>query len=89
MGLLAEYARVPFADDSLITVPLTANTTNATAEQNYVLLSDIFATGWTALDFSGFEAGDTVAVFGAGPVGRKWKSDFSLRNSRKQVQERD
>ncbi|KAK7714620.1 hypothetical protein SLS57_007096 [Botryosphaeria dothidea] len=68
-GLQAEYARVPFADDSLITVPLTANTTNATAEQNYVLLSDIFATGWTALDFSGFEAGDTVAVFGAGPVG--------------------
>ena len=31
--------------------------------------SDIFATGWTALTYSGFEPGDSVAVFGAGPVG--------------------
>ncbi|OMP84384.1 S-(hydroxymethyl)glutathione dehydrogenase [Diplodia seriata] len=68
-GLQAEYARVPFADDSLIPVPLTHNTTNATMEQNYVLLSDIFPTGYTAVERSGMEPGDTVAVFGAGPVG--------------------
>ncbi|KAL2787065.1 GroES-like protein [Aspergillus keveii] len=36
---------------------------------SYLFLSDIFATDWTALTYSGFEAGDTVAVFGAGPVG--------------------
>lgn len=65
----AEYARVPFADDSLIPVPLTHNTTNATIEQNYVLLSDIFPTGYTAVQRSGMQPGDTVAVFGAGPVG--------------------
>lgn len=65
----AEYARVPFADDSLIPVPLTRNTTNATIEQNYVLLSDIFPTGYTAVQRSGMRPGDTVAVFGAGPVG--------------------
>lgn len=33
------------------------------------MVSDIFATGWAALDYSGFKAGDTVAIFGAGPVG--------------------
>lgn len=67
--LLAEYARVPFADDSLIPVPLTQNTTNSSIERDYLTVSDIFATGWSAVDYSGFEPGDTVAVFGAGPVG--------------------
>lgn len=33
------------------------------------MISDIWATGWTGLDLSGFRAGETVAVFGAGPVG--------------------
>lgn len=33
------------------------------------MLSDIFPTGWTSLDYAGFSAGDSVAVFGAGPVG--------------------
>lgn len=32
-------------------------------------VSDIFATGWSVLTYSGFEPGDSVAVFGAGPVG--------------------
>lgn len=58
-----------FADDNLIPIPLTKETTNATLEQDYLTISDIFATSWTGLDFSGFEPGDTVAVFGAGPVG--------------------
>ncbi|OJJ06529.1 hypothetical protein ASPVEDRAFT_328095 [Aspergillus versicolor CBS 583.65] len=68
-GLQAEYARVPFAADSLIPIPLTANTTNSTIEQDYMTVSDIFATGWSAITYSGFEPGDSVAVFGAGPVG--------------------
>ncbi|EKG20943.1 Alcohol dehydrogenase superfamily zinc-containing [Macrophomina phaseolina MS6] len=70
-GCQAEYVRVPFADDSLIPVPIPANTTagNATNEIDYLFVSDIFATGWHAIDFTGFEPGDTVAVFGAGPVG--------------------
>ncbi|KAI9172833.1 S-(hydroxymethyl)glutathione dehydrogenase [Paramyrothecium foliicola] len=54
-GLQSEFARVPFADHSLIPVPLTQETTNRTMEQDYLTTSDI--------------AGDTVAVFGAGPVG--------------------
>lgn len=57
------------ADSNLIPIPLTRETTNITIEQDYLTISDIFATGWASLDFAGFETGDTVAVFGAGPVG--------------------
>lgn len=63
---VAEYARVPFADDSLIPVPLTHETTNSSVERDYLTTGDIFATGWSAIDYSGFQPGDTVAVFGAG-----------------------
>ncbi|VUC26793.1 unnamed protein product [Clonostachys rosea] len=68
-GLQAEYARVPYADVNLIPVPLTHNTTSLSQEQDYLLIGDIFATAWSALTWSNFEPGDTVAVFGAGPVG--------------------
>ncbi|KAH7007916.1 hypothetical protein B0J12DRAFT_587413 [Macrophomina phaseolina] len=68
-GLQAEYARVPAAEANLIPVPLSRNSTNATLEHSYLMAGDIWATGWTALDWSGFQPGDTVAVFGAGPVG--------------------
>lgn len=68
-GLQSEYARVRFADDNLIPIPLTPETTNRSIEQDYLTISDIFGTAWTSLDYAGFEPGDTVAVFGAGPVG--------------------
>ncbi|KAK1966805.1 GroES-like protein [Colletotrichum sublineola] len=68
-GLQAEYARVPFADANLIPIPLTHATANSTIERDYLTVSDIFATGWAGIDYSGFQAGDSVAVFGAGPVG--------------------
>ncbi|GKZ38320.1 hypothetical protein AbraIFM66950_010450 [Aspergillus brasiliensis] len=68
-GLQAEYARVPFADMSLIPIPFNNSTGNATKELDYLMISDIFSTGWQALTYSGFEPGDTVAIFGAGPVG--------------------
>ncbi|KAF3020571.1 hypothetical protein E8E14_008703 [Neopestalotiopsis sp. 37M] len=68
-GLQAEYARVPFADLSLVPLPITSNTTTRALEQDYLTVGDIFSTAWAALGFAGFEPGDTVAVFGAGPVG--------------------
>ncbi|KXH61447.1 alcohol dehydrogenase GroES-like domain-containing protein, partial [Colletotrichum nymphaeae SA-01] len=37
--------------------------------RDYLTVSDIFATGWAGIDYTGFEPGDSVAVFGAGPVG--------------------
>lgn len=38
-------------------------------DTEWLPLADVLPTGWSALRLSGFEAGDTVAVFGAGPVG--------------------
>ncbi|PVH71553.1 alcohol dehydrogenase [Cadophora sp. DSE1049] len=67
-GCQSEYVVVPFADHSLWRIPA-ADAGNTTKELDYLMNADMFATGWAALDFSGFEAGDTVAIFGAGPVG--------------------
>lgn len=38
-------------------------------DKDLVVLSDIFPTAWTGVTWSGFEAGDKIAIFGAGPVG--------------------
>ncbi|KXH35481.1 alcohol dehydrogenase GroES-like domain-containing protein [Colletotrichum salicis] len=43
--------------------------TNNTAELDCLMISDVFTTGWHVLSYSGFQPGDTVATFGAGPVG--------------------
>ncbi|KAK1499264.1 alcohol dehydrogenase GroES-like domain-containing protein [Colletotrichum tamarilloi] len=66
-GLQAEYARVPHADTSPIPIPLTS--TNTTSELDYLMITDVFTTGWHVISYSGFQPGDTVAIFGAGPVG--------------------
>lgn len=52
---------------SLIPIPKTKS--NGTSIIDYLFIGDIFSTAWTALQWSGFQAGDTVAVFGGGPVG--------------------
>ncbi|EJT72256.1 hypothetical protein GGTG_09122 [Gaeumannomyces tritici R3-111a-1] len=62
-GLQAEYVRVPFADSSLVGIPKTL------PDKEWLCTGDIFSTAWQGLTWSGFEAGDSVAVFGAGPVG--------------------
>ncbi|UQC74793.1 alcohol dehydrogenase GroES-like domain-containing protein [Colletotrichum lupini] len=38
-------------------------------QPNYLMISDVFKTGWHVLSYSGFQPSDTVAIFGAGPVG--------------------
>ncbi|KAK1706452.1 hypothetical protein BDP67DRAFT_602738 [Colletotrichum lupini] len=60
-------ARVPHADTSLSPISLTS--TNTTSELDYLMISDVFKTGWHVLSYSGFQPSDTVAIFGAGPVG--------------------
>ncbi|TLD22958.1 hypothetical protein PspLS_07005 [Pyricularia sp. CBS 133598] len=62
-GTQAEYIRIPFADSSLIPIP------NRISDKEWIMVSDIFATAWQGLDWAGFQSGDSVAVFGAGPVG--------------------
>src|SRR3954462_7630753 len=62
-GLQAEFARVPLADPTLIRLP--AELTDDRA----ILLSDIFPTGYFGADAAEVKPGDTLAVFGCGPVG--------------------
>jgi glutathione-independent formaldehyde dehydrogenase len=64
MGGQAEYLRVPYADFNALKLP-----DGNSFEKDFILLSDIFPTGWQGVMQSGFKPGDTVAVFGAGPVG--------------------
>jgi threonine dehydrogenase-like Zn-dependent dehydrogenase len=63
-GGQAQYLRVPFADFNALKLP--EGTEN---EADFILLADIFPTGWHGLVLSGFQSGESVAVFGAGPVG--------------------
>jgi threonine dehydrogenase-like Zn-dependent dehydrogenase len=62
-GGQAEYVRVPFADVGAMKVP-----SHLTDEQ-VLFLSDIFPTGYMAAENCNIEPGDTVAVWGCGPVG--------------------
>lgn len=62
-GGQAEYARVPFADVGPRKVP------DALSDEQVLFLGDILPAGWAALDWAGVKPGETVAVFGCGPVG--------------------
>jgi len=63
-GGQAEYLRVPFADATHIKVPSTLS------DEQLLFLSDIFPTGWQAAVQCDIEPTDTVAIWGAGPVGQ-------------------
>jgi threonine dehydrogenase-like Zn-dependent dehydrogenase len=63
-GGQAEYARVPYADVGPIKVP------NGLSDEQVLFLSDIFPTGWMAAENCQIQPGDTVAVWGCGPVGQ-------------------
>lgn len=69
-GGQAEYLRVPYADVGPIKVPA-----HLTDEQ-VLFLSDIFPTGYMAAENCDIKPGDTVAVWGAGPVGQ-----FAIRSA--------
>jgi len=63
-GGQAEYLRVPFADVGPIKVP------DGLTDEQVLFLSDIFPTGYMAAEFCNIHRGDTVAVWGCGPVGQ-------------------
>ena len=64
-GGQAEALRVPYADFNCLSLPADAQE----KEDDYVMLSDIFPTGWHSTELAGVLPGETVAVYGAGPVG--------------------
>ncbi len=62
-GGQAEYVRVPYADISPRKVP------NELTDEQVLFLTDIFPTGWSAIDWAQLKGGEVVAIFGSGPVG--------------------
>ena len=62
-GGQAEYVRVPYADYGPRLVP------DSLTDDQVLFLTDIFPTGYTGIDWGNVQGGETVAIFGAGPVG--------------------
>jgi threonine dehydrogenase-like Zn-dependent dehydrogenase len=69
-GGQAEYARVPFADVGLLKIP------DGLTDEQVVFLTDIFPTGYMAAENCDIKQGDTVAIWGCGPVGQ-----FAIRSA--------
>jgi threonine dehydrogenase-like Zn-dependent dehydrogenase len=63
-GGQAEYVRVPFADVGPLKVP------SSLSDEQVLFLSDIFPTGYMAAENCSIRPGDTIAVWGCGPVGQ-------------------
>jgi threonine dehydrogenase-like Zn-dependent dehydrogenase len=63
-GGQAEFARVPFADVGPLKVP------DDMPDEKVLFLSDIFPTGYMGAEMCGIKKGDTIAVWGCGPVGQ-------------------
>ncbi len=63
-GLQAEYARIPWAQNTMTKLP------DAVSDDQAILLSDIFPTAWFGAQLAGVSRGDVVVVLGAGIVGQ-------------------
>jgi glutathione-independent formaldehyde dehydrogenase len=63
-GGQAEYLRVPFADFNCLKLP-----EGTEHESDFIMLADIFPTGYHACELADVSPGETVAVYGGGPVG--------------------
>ena len=69
-GGQAEYLRVPHADVGPLKVP------QGLSDEQVLFLSDIFPTGYMGAEFCNIQQGDTIAVWGCGPVGQ-----FAIRSA--------
>lgn len=74
-GMQAEFVRVPFANINLVKLP------EGVLDDEAILLSDIFPTGYMAADLACIHPGSTVAVFGCGPVGQFAIASAKLLNA--------
>jgi glutathione-independent formaldehyde dehydrogenase len=77
-GGQAEYLRVPFADFNCLKLP-----EGREHEDDFVLLADIFPTGYHGCELAQVSVGDSVAVYGAGPVGLMAAYSALLRGASK------
>jgi threonine dehydrogenase-like Zn-dependent dehydrogenase len=72
-GGQAEYLRVPYADFGALKVP------DGLSDEQVLFLSDIFPTGYMGAEFCDIQGGETIAIWGCGPVGQfAIKSAFLL-----------
>ncbi len=78
-GGQSEYVRVPYANFGPRVVP-----DNLTDEQ-VLFLTDIFPTGYTGIDWGEVKGGETVAIFGSGPVGLMAAKSAWLRGAKRVV----
>jgi threonine dehydrogenase-like Zn-dependent dehydrogenase len=69
-GGQAQYLRVPFADVGPVKVP------DGLSDEQVLFLSDIFPTGYMAAEFCDIKGGETIAIWGCGPVGQ-----FAIRSA--------
>lgn len=74
-GGQAEYVRVPYADVGPRPVP------DGLTDEQVLFLTDIFPTGYTGVDWANVQGGETVAIFGSGPVGLMAAKSARLRNA--------
>ena len=80
-GGQAELLRVPYADFNCLVLPPDAQE----KENDYVLLSDIFPTGYHATELAGMRPGDSVVIYGAGPVGLMAAHSAFIRGASKVI----
>ncbi|WP_432221848.1 zinc-dependent alcohol dehydrogenase [Flavobacterium sp. TMP13] len=74
-GGQAQYVRVPYANVSPRVVP------EHLSDEQLLFLTDIFPTGYSAVDWANIKGGETVAIFGAGPVGLMAAKSAYLRGA--------
>jgi len=77
-GGQAEYLRVPYADFNCLKLP-----PGREHEEDFVLLADIFPTGYHGCELAEVSPGESVAVFGAGPVGLMAAYSAQIRGASK------
>ncbi len=78
-GGQAELLRVPWADFNCLRLPEDAHE----KEDDYVMLSDVWPTAWHAVEMSGQKPGETVVIYGAGPVGLMAALSATIRGAAK------
>lgn len=76
-GGQAELLRVPWADFNCLRLPDDARD----RQDDYAMLSDIFPTAWHALEMAGQRPGESVVIYGAGPVGLMAAMSAGLRGA--------
>lgn len=77
-GGQSEWVRVPYGDVNLLKLP------DDIPDEKGLYLSDVLGTSWNAVVDTGVEEGDTVAIWGAGPIGQM-AAEFSFFNGTKRV----